>query len=69
LHFKATTPDLPAFMDFYVARDSEAARELASNDAFQILATVSIRAVGDSASQRQFEITAIKSAGWTTADE
>jgi hypothetical protein len=64
LHFEATTPDLPESMDFYVDRESDIARELAAVEGGMIQATVSLRADGDSAQQRQFEITALKSPGW-----
>jgi hypothetical protein len=69
IHFKATTPDLPDSLDFYVARESEAARELASVRESMAHVTVSIRAVEDSAKYRQFEITAVRALGWVEADE
>jgi hypothetical protein len=69
LHFKASTPDLQESMDFYVERDSAAGRELARQGDYQMQATVSLRAEGDSAKYRQFEITALKSTGWVVVDE
>jgi hypothetical protein len=69
VHFKATTPDLPDSMDFYVARDSEAARELGQGGEQTPHVTVSIRAVEDSAKYRQFEITAVKALGWVEPEE
>ena len=69
IHFEASTPDLPDSMDFYVARDSEAARELAPVGSSISHVTVSIRAVEDSARYRQFEITAVKALGWVEAAE
>ena len=63
-HFKASTPDLADPLDFYVERDSEAARELERAGGTLSHATLSIRAVEDSAKFRQFEITAVKATGW-----
>lgn len=64
LHFEASTPDLPELMDFYVERGSEAARQLSAVAGGTFPATVSLRADGDSAQQRQFEITSLISLGW-----
>lgn len=64
LHFEASTPDLPESMDFYVERESETARALAGAEGGLFPATVSLRADGDSAQQRQFEITSLVAVGW-----
>ena len=69
VHFKATTPDLPDSLDFYVTRDSEAARELEKGHVLAPHVTLSIRAVEDSAKYRQFEITAVKALGWVEPEE
>ncbi len=69
IHFEASTPDLPDSMDFYVARDSEAARDLAPVGRSIFHVTVSIRAVEDSAKYRQFEITAVRALGWVEEEE
>lgn len=69
IHFKATTPDLPDSMDFYVARDSDAARELVQWSEQVPHVTVAIRAVEDSAKYRQFEITAVKAIGWVEPED
>ena len=69
LHFKATTPDLPDSLDFYVARGSKAADELVREGESIAQATLSIRAVEDSAKYRQFEITAVKAIGWVEPEE
>lgn len=69
IHFKATSPDVPDSMDFYVARDSEAARKLGGGGVQALHATLSIRAVEDSAKYRQFEITAVKALGWVEPEE
>jgi hypothetical protein len=68
-HFKATTPDLPQSLDFYVARDSPAARDLNRAGAVTDHLTLAIRSVDDSAKSGQFEITAVKAAGWVEPDE
>lgn len=69
IHFKASTPDLPDSLDFYVTRDSETARELAPLGKSMARVTVSIRAVEDSARYRQFEITAVRALGWVVSEE
>lgn len=69
IHYKATSPDVPDSMDFYVARDSEAARKLGGGGLQASHATLSIRAVDDSAKYRQFEITAVKAIGWVEPEE
>lgn len=69
IHYKATSPDLPDSMDFYVARESEAARELTRSGLQLPNVTLSIRAVEDSAKYRQFEITAVKAIGWVEPEE
>lgn len=65
VHFKASSPDVPDSMDFYVARESETARQLGG----QGQVTLSIRAVEDSAKYRQFEITAVKALSWVEVEE
>jgi hypothetical protein len=65
IHFKATSPDVPDSLDFYVARESESARKLAGEGHV----TLSIRAVEDSAKYRQFEITAVKALSWVEVDD
>lgn len=69
IHFKATSPDVPDSMDFYVARESEAARKLEVGGVQASHVTLSIRAVDDSAKYRQFEITAVKALGWVEPEE
>lgn len=64
IHLKASTPDLPEVLDFYVPRDSPAARELKQAGGNLSRATVAIRAVGDSAKYRQFEITGVTATDW-----
>lgn len=69
IHFKATSPDVADSMDFYIARDSEEARELEKGIELSPYVTLSIRAVEDSAKYRQFEITAVKALGWVEPEE
>lgn len=69
IHFKATSPDVPDSMDFYVARDSAQADELSKGIGQAPHVTLSIRAVEDSAKYRQFEITAVKALGWVESEE
>ena len=68
IHLKASTPDLPEALDFYVPRDSPAARELRQAGGNLSRATVAIRAVGDSAKYRQFEITGVTATDWVEPD-
>ena len=68
LHFKATTPDLAEGLDLYVERGSLAEAKLLEQGEQIDQMTLSLRAVGDSARHRQFEISEVKAAGWVLPD-
>jgi hypothetical protein len=68
LHFKATTPDLAEGLDLYVERGSLAESKLVEQGEQIDHMTLSLRAVGDGARHRQFEISEVKAAGWVLPD-
>ncbi len=68
LNFKAATPDLAEGLDLYVERGSPAEAKLVEQGERIDHMTLSIRAVGDSARHRQFEITGVKAVGWVLPD-
>lgn len=68
-NFKASTPDLPEGIDLYVERGTALDRQLADLGEGIDRMTLSIRAVGDSAKHRQFEITGVKCVGWVLPEE
>jgi len=67
-NFKASSPDLPEGIDLYAERGTDIERRLAELGEDTDRVTLSIRAVGDSAKQRQFEITGVKGIGWVLPD-
>ena len=64
LHLKATSPDLPEPLDFYLDRQSPSVRDIQDSGATAFQATLSVRAVNGSEKRRQFEITAVKALEW-----
>ena len=68
MNYKASSPDLAEDLDLYVERGGLAAAMLLDQAEQVDHVTVSLRAVGDSAGRRQFEITAVKAVGWVLAD-
>ena len=64
LHFKATSPDLPETLDFYLDRQNPSVRDFQESENKVLPATLSIRAVNGSEKNRQFEITAVKALDW-----
>jgi hypothetical protein len=64
LHFKATSPDLPETLDFYLDRQNPSVRDFQESESKVLPATLSIRAVNGSEKNRQFEITAVKALDW-----
>jgi hypothetical protein len=68
-NFKASTPDLPEGIDLYAERGTALDRQLAELGEGIDRMTLSIRAVGDSAKHRQFQITGIKSVGWVLPED
>jgi hypothetical protein len=64
MHFKATSPDLPETLDFYLDRQHPSARELSEKKASMFRATLSIRAVDGSEKHRQFQISGVKALDW-----
>lgn len=68
-NFKASTPDLPEGVDLYAERGSDIDRRLTGLGEGVDRATLSIRAVGDSARHRQFEITGVKGLGWVLPEQ
>lgn len=68
LHLRTTSPDLPETLDFYLDRANPAAAEVSEAASKPCRATLSVRAVDDSAKHRQFEIVAVKSLSWVEPD-
>lgn len=68
-NFKASSPDLPEGIDLYVGRGTALDRQLEELAGRTDRATLSIRAVGDSAKHRQFEITGVKGIGWVLPEQ
>ena len=64
-HFTATSPDLEAPVELYLARTDPALKLLEQLDSKRpVRATVALRALGDSHLHRQFEITRFLERGW-----
>lgn len=64
LHFKATSPDLPETLDFYLDREDPSARDIQGSQSRFFPATLAIRSVNGSEKRRQFEVTAVKALEW-----
>lgn len=64
MHFKATSPDFPETLDFYLDRQHPSAREFSDKKAAMFRATLSIRTVNGSEEHRQFEISDVKALDW-----
>jgi hypothetical protein len=64
LHFRATSPDLPTTLDFYLDRQNPSVREIQDSRAKMFRATLALRALNGSEKSRQFEITAVKALEW-----
>jgi len=65
----ATSPDLEAPLQFYIARNHPSIKMLEKLPLQRpVRATVAIQAIGGSHLQRQFEITNVLGSGWVLAD-
>ncbi|MCX6875919.1 MAG: hypothetical protein NTW21_19235 [Verrucomicrobia bacterium] len=68
-NFIATSPDLEAPVQLYIARNEPAAKLLEKLDTQRPMrATIALRALGESHLKRQFEITRFLGAGWVLED-
>ena len=68
-NFKATSPDLESSLHFYLVKSHPSAKaleRLSSQNPVRV--TVSIRALGNSQRERQFEITKVLGIGWALGD-
>lgn len=68
VHLRATSPDFPETLDFYLDRQHPAVRDIQDFGAQLFRATLSIRAVNGSEKNRQFEISAVKALDWVEPD-
>ena len=64
MSFRATSPQCPQILNFYIKRDSPQAEKLREKRGRTTRATVSIQAIGNSAEYRQFEVTDVEALGW-----